>query len=192
MPQSHRSRSVPSAPAGSNTVNPFIWTHDAVGLLEFLVAVFEAHEVREARTIDTDGLVLHSELLVGDSTLTIADRKLGWPYTPAFTRVYVDDVAATLDRARSHGARIVTEPTDFWGDTLSRFADPFGNLWWVYRHDPVQASWEDGESAGATDGVPSASATSDESWESFTTPELDYIHSTLVAAMTSLRDPRSP
>lgn len=190
MSDSAGMHSVPPAPAGSNTVNPFIWTHDAAGLLDFLVAVFEAHEVGEARTLDTDGLILHSELLIGDSTLTIADRKPGWPYTPAFTRVYVDDVDATLDRARSHGASVVTEPTAFWGDKLSRFADPFGNLWWVYQHDPTPTSWEGGESTGATEGT-SVDAGSEESWESFATPELDYIHSTLVAAMTSLRDPRS-
>ncbi|MFI6572839.1 VOC family protein [Nocardia fluminea] len=104
---------VPPAPAGSATVDPFIWTDDAAGLLDFLVDVFGATEVAEARTADTDGLILHSELRIGDSTLTIADRKPDWPYTPSFVRVYVDDPDATLKRAAARGARIVTEPTDF-------------------------------------------------------------------------------
>ncbi|WP_040792225.1 VOC family protein [Nocardia paucivorans] len=186
---------VPPAPAGSATVDPFIWTDDAAGLIEFLVDVFDAVEVSEARTLDTDGLILHSELRIGDSTLTIAERKPDWPYTPAFVRVYVHDPAATLERAVARGARIVTEPTDFWGDVLSRFADPFGHLWWVYKHNPGDVSWDEeptsgkGESDwGSTDSA--ADDAREQSWESFTTPELESIHSSLMEAMSSLRDPR--
>lgn len=175
---------VPAAPAGSATVNPFIWTDDAAGLIDFLVAVFGATDVPEARTVDTDGLILHSELLIGDSTLTVAERKPGWPYTPAFVRVYVDDPEAVLARAEERGGRTVTRPTDFFGDVLSRFADPFGHLWWVYQHNPGAAVWDDasGEDADGNSG---------ESWESFTSPELEYIHATLIEAMSGLRDPRA-
>lgn len=180
---------IPAAPQGCAIVNPFIMTDDAAGLIDFLVTVFEGTEVPEARTADTDGLVLHSEILVGDSTLTVADRKPSWPYTPAFVRVYVDDPAAVLARAEAHGGRIVTQPTDFFGDVLSRFADPFGHLWWVYKHNPEAATW-DSDDADAAEGD-SGAADSGESWESYTSPELEYIHSTLIEAMSSLRDPRA-
>jgi PhnB protein len=183
---------VPSAPAGSATVDPFIWTDDAPGLISFLVEVFGAIEVPEARTADTDGLVLHSELRIGDSTLTIADRKPGWPYTPAFVRVYVDDPKATLQRAADRGARIVTEPTDFWGDVLSRFADPFGHLWWVYQHNPAAASWEEGSASDSgAEWAQADSGADEQSWESFATPELAAVHSSLMEAMASLQDPRT-
>lgn len=177
----------PSLPSGSNTVNPFVIADDAAGLIAFLVEVFEAVEVPEARTADTDGLILHTELLVGDSVLTVADRKPDWVYTPALVRVYVDDVKAALDRAVARGARIVTEPTDFFGDTLSRFADPYGNLWWVYKHNPTNA-WTD---ESDDDDADRSRGDTNDSWESFTSPDLEYIHSTLVEAMTSLSDPRS-
>ncbi|UFU07249.1 VOC family protein [Ruania halotolerans] len=189
----------PPTPAGSATVDPFIMTDNAGDLARFLVDVFDATEVPDARTTDADGLVLHSELVIGNSTITIADRKPDWPYTPAFVRVYVEDPAATLERAAKHGARIVTEPTDFWGDVLSRFADPFGHLWWVYKHDPAASAWteadpsatgEEHDGAG-WEGTTSADATDDQSWESFTTPALAYIHTTLMDAMSSLKDPRS-
>lgn len=180
---------VPAAPAGSNTVSPFIMTDDAAALIAFVVDVFRAVDVAEARTLDADGLVLHSEVLIGDSLITIADRKADWPYTPAFTRVYVDDVPSTLERAVAAGGRIVTEPTAFWGDVLSRFADPYGNLWWVYQHNP-QATWE--EASGSEAAEPAWEGGDDDaSWESYTTPELEYIHSTLVEAMKALHDPRS-
>ncbi|MEV5070017.1 VOC family protein [Microbacterium sp. LMI12-1-1.1] len=186
---------LPPAPAGSNTVNSFIMTDDATGLIAFVGAVFDAVENPDARTADADGLVLHSEVHIGDSLLTIADRKPAWPYTPAFTRVYVVDAAATLERAVQRGARIVTEPTDFWGDVFSRFADPFGHLWWVYQHTPAEQEWDAASDTSDASGdigewnAADASAAG-ESWENFATPELDYIHSTLIDAMNSLRDPR--
>jgi len=46
-----------------------------------------------------------------------------------------------------------------------------------------------GEDAAAWDADHDASA--DESWASVTSPELEYIHTTLVDAMAGLRDPRS-
>ena len=187
------SRTVPAAPAGSATVDPFIWSDDAAGLIRFLLDVFDATEVPEARTADTDGLVLHSEVQIGDSTITIADRKPLWPYTPAFVRVYVEDPAATLQRAAAAGARIVTEPTDFWGDVLARFADPFGHLWWVYKHNPADdAAGDDVATAAEGDWTEQGDDQNgaDQDWESFTTPELTYVHSTLMEAMAALRDPR--
>lgn len=188
---------VPARPAGSNTVNAFVMTDDAAALIDFMTRVFGAVDVPEARTLDSDGLILHSELLIGDSMITIADRKPDWPFTPAFNRVYVDDVEATLARAEELGARIVTNPTDFFGDVFSRFQDPQGNLWWVYRHNPAAgdaSGW--GETDAPTDdaqgwGEPDAAADAGGDWESFTSPELEYIHSTLVEAMATLKDPRA-
>ncbi|WP_449409104.1 VOC family protein [Microbacterium maritypicum] len=180
---------LPAIPAGSNTVNPFLMTDDASRIISFLVDVFGAQDVPEARTLDTDGLILHSELRIGDSVITVADRKPDWPFTPGFTQVYVDDVEATLARAVDRGARIVTAPTDFFGDTLARFADPAGNLWWVYRHVPyaAEAGAADAEEWGAAGGEGAES----EDWSAFTSPELEYIHESLVDAMRALRDPRA-
>ncbi|MPS76133.1 MAG: glyoxalase, partial [Microbacterium sp.] len=85
-------------PAGSNTVNPFLMTDDAARIIDFVIEVFDASDVPQARTLDTDGLILHSELRIGDSMITVADRKPDWPFTPGFLQVYVVDVEATLAR----------------------------------------------------------------------------------------------
>lgn len=188
--------STPALPAGSNTVNPFLMTDDAARIIDFVIEVFGATDVPEARTVDTDGLILHSELRIGDSVITLADRKPDWPFTPGFIQVYVDDVEGTLERAVGLGARIVTRPTDFFGDTFSRFADPSGNLWWVYTHVPQDQTWDaDGTEADSWSGSAEGGGTDDhdaaeEDWSSFTSPELEYIHESLVEAMVSLRDPR--
>ncbi len=186
----------PALPAGSNTVNPFLMTDDASRIIDFVIEVFGATDVPEARTVDTDGLILHSELRIGDSVITVADRKPDWPFTPGFLQVYVDDVEGTLARAVGLGARIVTRPTDFFGDTFSRFADPSGNLWWVYTHVPQGQTWDAaGEDAAAWSGSAESEGADEhdapeEDWSSFSSPELEYIHESLVEAMASLRDPR--
>lgn len=183
---------VPAHPAGSNTVNAFIMTNDAAALIGFVADVFGAVDVPEARTLDTDGLILHSELLIGDSMITIADRKPGWPFTPAFNRVYVDDVEATLARAEHLGARVITKPTDFFGDMFSRIQDPQGNLWWVYRHNPGGADWDQtGDATGEAPTWSETDAAAGDDWESFTSPELEYIHTTLIETMAALKDPRT-
>ncbi|MEU5154640.1 VOC family protein [Glycomyces sp. NPDC021274] len=179
----------PPVPAGSNTVNPFVLADDAAALIHFLVEVFAAEDVPEARTLDTDGLILHAELRIGDSLLTVADRKPHWPFTPALIRVYVDDVEAVLARAEQLGGRTLTRPTDFFGDTLARFQDPAANLWWVYRHHPDAV--QDWSQAPETEGAaPEWQTDEAEDWSSFTTPELEYIHSSLDEALTGLTDPR--
>jgi uncharacterized glyoxalase superfamily protein PhnB len=178
----------PPAPAGSNTVNPFIIADGAADLIAFLIEVFEAEDVPEARTLDTDGLILHAELHVGDALLMIGDRKPDWPFTPALIRIYVDDLDAVLARAEQRGGRILTRPTEFFGDTLARFQDPAANVWWVCRHDPKAAQDWAGDTAGEWQAD---SAEAAEDWSTFATPELEYLHATLNEAMSALTDPRT-
>jgi len=111
-----------------------------------------------------------------------ADRKPGWLFTPSLLQVYVDDVEARLDVARQLGATVVTSPTEFFGDTFSRFRDPWTNLRWVYRHG--------GQAWAADEGTGDASAADAEEWDQ-ASPDLTYIHDTLLTAMQELHDPRT-
>jgi uncharacterized glyoxalase superfamily protein PhnB len=160
-------------PEGYNTINPFIITKNAGKLIEFLQKVFGAKEVKEAYTLDTDGLLLHAELRVGNSTIMLADTKEGWPFTPSLLQIYVEDVEKTLQRAEELGAKIVTKPTDFYGDIFSRFVDPWDNLWWVYQHKE-EINWEE-----PTD------TDNDATW-AMESKELHYIHDTLLETMQQL------
>lgn len=127
-------------------------------------------------------MLLHLEVALGDTTIALAERKPDWPETPALLQVWVRDAAATVTAARDRGSRVVTEPTPFFGDTLARFIDPFGNLWWLYQHDPTAAEW--GGDAGWDESAGS-DADAHASWEP--TPELVAINTTLSEAMRSLR-----
>ena len=175
----------PAAPEGYGTVNPFIIAHDADGLIEFLKEVFGATERSETRTTDVDGLLLHAELAIGDTTIMFAGRKPGWPFTPSLLQVYVDDLDATLDTARRLNATVVTEPTEFYGDLFSRFRDPWNNLWWVYHHRAPSLGAGDDSADWSVDG----SETDGDAWDQ-ASPELQYIHDTLLTALPTLHDPR--
>lgn len=172
---------IPAAPEGYATVNPFIITRDSEEQTRFIVEVFEGEERLEARTIDDDGLLLQGEVVVGTTTIMLAERKPGWPFTPGLLQVYVDDLEAVLERALARGARLITRPTDFFGTRFSRFQDPNANIWWVWQHGEMV--WDEQAHADAwTDDAPS------EDWGAIS-PELAYIHDTIVEAMSELRDP---
>jgi uncharacterized glyoxalase superfamily protein PhnB len=164
-----------TAPTGFATLNPFFITRDADGLIAYLREVFGGEERLDVRTVDIDGLLLHAELEIGGTTLMFAERKPDWPFLPQLTQIYVDDVESVLARATERGAQIVTRPTDFFGTDFSRMIDPWGNMWWVYRHgEAPELDWD-----AAADEADSASA----EWSD---PNLAYIHRTLVEAMPSL------
>lgn len=160
-------------PEGYNTINPFVVTHNALEFIKFLEQVFDAREEMQAHTMDTDGLLLHSELVIGNSRIMVADRKPDWPFTPGLLQIYVEHVDETLRRAEKLGAAIVTRPTHFYGDIFSRFVDPWDNLWWVYQYQQ-EFEWEE-----------HASTDNSETWEA-ESEEMTYIHKTLLETMRSL------
>ena len=116
-----------------STVQPWLVTRDTARLLDFVSAAFGGQEI--ARVLTEDGTIGHAEIRVGDSILLAFDARPDWPDTPSLLRVFVDDAAATFDRAVAAGARIVTALEDSaWGDRGGRLRDPLGNIWWVVQH----------------------------------------------------------
>ena len=118
-------------PEGYHTVTPWMITAGRTAeLIDFIVEVFDAEEIGRVGEAPEIG---HAEVRIGDSVVMLFDRP-NWPGTPAFLRLYVADDAEIIKRAVERGSRVVTEPTElFWGDRVSRFEDPFGNLWWIHQ-----------------------------------------------------------
>ncbi len=156
-------------PNGHNSVNSFVIVRgSASGFIDFLEDVFGATERTDVRTPDRDGSLIHAEVTLGNATIMICDSKPDWPFTPAFTQVYVADARTVLDRARARGASIVTRLSLFYnGVKLARFRDPWGNLWWLYEPVPNQPE-TDSSSTSWHDADPS------------------YVYTTLMTAMRSL------
>jgi uncharacterized glyoxalase superfamily protein PhnB len=117
-------------PPGYHTVTPFVIVRDSRQFLSFLAGAFGAEEMGRVET--EDGSIGHAETRIGDSVVMMFDAKPGWPDTPAFLRIYVDDPDATFQSALAAGASTVTElGTMPWGDRAGRVRDPLGNLWWI-------------------------------------------------------------
>lgn len=125
-------------PPGYGTVNPFAAVRGPGGaeaFVAFVVDVFGGSETRAAHTVDADGLLIHAEVRVGDSTIMLCDAKPHWTFVPALLQVYVRDVDAVVDRARRRRGEVVTEPTAFHGgQRLARLRDPWHNLWWLFEY----------------------------------------------------------
>ena len=121
---------VPPIPEDTSTVMPWIISHDTTRLLDFLKQAFGAQEL--TRLQNEDGTITHAEVRIGDSIVGAFDTRVGWPETPCFLRLYVQDAAAVYQQALSAGAVTVTEMTSLtWGDRGGRVRDPLGNIWWI-------------------------------------------------------------
>lgn len=96
---------------------------DQLAAVEFLRTVFEAvGDVESNRP---------TEVRIGDSLVMVSasgEREV----FPAFLYVYVNDVAATYQRALTAGAVTVEAPLDTpYGDRRAMVRDPFGNVYQI-------------------------------------------------------------
>lgn len=168
-----------NVPKGSHIVNPLIATEDARKLIAFLEEVFNAKEDKNALAYsETDGKVFNSSVTIGDTSMIIFDRKNGWKHTPSLLQVYVNNIDDKLKKAKYLNAKIVTEPTDFYGGTLARFIDPQGNLWWMFELGEYDESdWGSPDDASSED---------DATWLADGDKDMAYVHDSLVEAMKQL------
>lgn len=121
---------VPPIPEGCFTVMPWIISRDTARLLDFLKHAFEAQEL--SRLSNADGTITHAEARIGDSIVGCFDTREGWPETPCFLRLYVEDADGVYQQALAAGAVSVTEMTSLvWGERGGRVRDPLGNIWWI-------------------------------------------------------------
>jgi len=115
---------------GFTTVTPYVRMRDT-GLLDFLIAVFDATE-----TFSVKGSFggMHREVRVGNSMLMIGEGgvEARFPFSPAAFHVYVPDADAAFQRALAAGATSMGEPADRpYGERAGFVRDAFGNHWYI-------------------------------------------------------------
>ncbi len=165
-------------PAGHHTVNPFVIVPGAAEFIDFVTEVFGGRESTAFRVPDRDGSLIHAEVVVGDSSILICDRKPDWPFTPALLQVYVPDSQAVLERAVARDATVITPVSAFYGGySLARLRDPWSNLWWLYAPH-----------AADSDAHGSASESGKTDWHD---SEPSRVYTTLMQAMRDLRTPEA-
>src|ERR671917_1114121 len=128
-------------PEGYPRVTPYLIVDGAAAAIDFYKSVFGATE--RMRMDGPEDKIGHAELEVGDSVIMLADehpemnargpRSVGG--TPVSLHVYVEDADGVFERAVEAGAKALRPvETQFYGDRLGAFEDPFGHVWNVATH----------------------------------------------------------
>lgn len=128
-------------PAGMHSVTPHLICADAIAAIDFYKRAFGATE--KARLPGPDGKLMHGAIVIGDSTVMLAEEMPQWGSlgpkarqgTSVYIHLYVDDVDAFAARAVAAGAKITMPIAEmFWGDRYGQLEDPFGHRWSVATH----------------------------------------------------------
>jgi PhnB protein len=115
---------------GPRTAIPYLTTHDAAALVEFLIAAFGGELVY--RHDRSRGVIGNAQVRFGDSRVMLSDVAPGWPAWPTRVYLYVPDVGAAYQNALELGATSLMEPQDEeYGDRAAGVLDPQGNQWWL-------------------------------------------------------------
>jgi PhnB protein len=132
---------VKTTPEGHHSVTAYLIVDGAAAAIEFYKSVFQAKEV--FRLPSPDGRVGHAEIIIGDTHVMIADvfpeHGAKGPKTyggsPISLMLYVTDVDATFENAKSSGAKIIRPvENQFYGDRNGTLEDPFGHTWTISTH----------------------------------------------------------
>lgn len=118
-------------PAGYHTVTPYLLVDGVAGLIEFLVAAFDA-EVKGSLT-RPDGSLMHAEVQVGDSMVMMGEPMGEFGPMPASVFLYVPDCDATYQAALAAGGTSVMDVTtmEHAGVRYGGVQDPTGTIWWI-------------------------------------------------------------
>jgi uncharacterized glyoxalase superfamily protein PhnB len=137
-------------PAGWPRFSSAVVYRDAAAAIDWLCDAF-GFGIR-IKVEGENGRIEHCELEYGDGLIMIAQESPNSPHqwmrslrsprslegaNTQSLMFYVDDADAHCARARSHGARILEDPTthdygkDHWADRSYAAVDPEGHIWWV-------------------------------------------------------------
>lgn len=117
-------------PDGYTTVTPWLISRDTARLIDYVAQAFGATEI--SRLTSADGRIEHAEVRIGNAIVMMFDAAPGWPPTPGFLRLFVEDADEVHQTAIAAGGTSVTEVTHlFFGDRVGRVRDPLGNIWWI-------------------------------------------------------------
>jgi PhnB protein len=132
---------VKKIPEGYHSITPYLIIKGATAAINYYKKVFGATE--RMRMDGPAGTIGHAELVIGDSTVMLADeypdmghrspKSIGG--TPVSLVLYLDDVDAVFKRAVDAGARSVRPvENQFYGDRMGTLEDPFGHMWSIATH----------------------------------------------------------
>jgi len=127
-------------PEGYHSLTPNLTVSGGLEALDFYAKAFGAEVVRK---LVMGGKLMHSELRIGDSIVSVSDPfedfglaapVAGRPVSSSIL-IYTEDVDALYDRALAAGATELNRPSDqFHGDRAGSLKDPYGHRWMLATH----------------------------------------------------------
>jgi len=131
---------VKAIPDGFHSITPSIVCKNAAKAIDYYKEVFNAKE--KVRMAGPGGVIMHAELVIGDSHLMLCDEIPGFATAPPadvpnFVNLflYTENVDAVFNRAVQAGAKVeMPLQNQFWGDRYGKLRDPFGHRWGLAQH----------------------------------------------------------
>jgi uncharacterized glyoxalase superfamily protein PhnB len=115
---------------GSPTIQPFLQPLHGEPVIDFLTGAFGAVEAGRAAT--PEGVILHTTLKIGNSSLELADASGTYQPMPGMFYLNVEDADAVYGRALASGAESLSAPADqSFGARLGSVRDVAGNTWYI-------------------------------------------------------------
>ena len=115
---------------GAPTIQPYLQPLRGEPVIDFLTGAFGATELGRAAT--PDGLILHTTVKMGNSSLELSDANGIYRPMPGTFYVYMEDADAVYGRALKSGAESTSAPADqSYGDRTCGVKDAAGNTWYI-------------------------------------------------------------
>lgn len=116
-------------PGYYNAVMPYLILKSVEDFIEFTKIVFGAEE--KMRHPDSDGRVVHAEVLIGDSTIMAGESTDQWNIQNAGLYINVNSADEIYQKALNAGAKTVMKLSDQEYGRTCGVKDPSGNTWWI-------------------------------------------------------------
>ena len=116
-------------PPQYQTVMAYLIVKDATGFISFMQTVFDAEETY--KTMRDTAIIAHAEIMIGGSTIMLADATADFPSRTGGFFLYVDDADLRYQRALDAGATSIIPPVDQPYGRSGGVIDAFGNTWWI-------------------------------------------------------------
>ena len=118
----------PGIPAIHQNIMPLLILKDAAGFIAFMEKVLGAKQT--LKIMRDEKTIMHSEIMVGECTIMVADATDDYKPQPGSFFIYVANADETFLTAIESGAKVIREPEDQPYGRSGGVKDPFGNSLW--------------------------------------------------------------
>lgn len=123
---------VPFVPKNHSIVSPYVVVESVAAVIAFAKKVFGAEPLGSHK--HPDGRVRHAEMKIGDSVVMLSEGSETTRPSPVMLHVYVEDVDAAYERAKTAGAISIMPPTDMYYGDRNCGVEAFGISFWIATH----------------------------------------------------------